>query len=293
MYQFQLKFLIKQIIDLIKQVSRKDYHKAQYYQFNKTKEDPDYSNFEEKVDVTGTWDDHDYGLNDGGSEWFLKDSVQQILLDFLGVDEQDPRRRRKGVYHVKTVETEEGEIKIIVLDTRYFRSPLTPDPTGEKRYVPNPYGQGTMLGEKQWQWLQEQLSSSSADFHLIVSSIQFLSGEHGFESWSNMPHEVDRMIALLERERPKGALFLSGDRHIAEISSRSVDSLRYPLIDFTSSGMTHSYSSFSGEPNRYRISKVVSDKNFGVLKFNFAENRVRMEIRSVENEVLTEHSQIY
>ena len=261
--------------------------------FQKTKEDPGYSYFEEKVDITGTWDDHDYGLNDGGAEWFLKDSSQQILLDFLDVDVQDPRRKRKGVYHVKTLETEGREIKIIVLDTRYFRSPLTPDPTGEKRYVPNPYGQGTMLGEQQWQWLREQLSSSSADFHVIVSSIQFLSGEHGFESWSNMPHEVDRMIALLESEKPKGVIFLSGDRHIAEISGRSVDSLGYPLIDFTSSGMTHSYTSFSGEPNRYRMSKVIPDKNFGVLKFNFAENRVRMEIRSVENELLAEHSQVY
>lgn len=261
--------------------------------YKKAKEDPNYSYFDQKVDITGTWDDHDYGLNDGGSEWPYKDSVQQILLDFLDVDPNDPRRSRKGVYHVKTLAFKGKEIKVIVLDTRYFRSGLTPDPTGEKRYVPNPYEQGTMLGEEQWMWLDRQLTGSTADFHVIVSSIQFLSGEHGFETWGNMPHEVDRMISLLQSKKPKGTLFLSGDRHIAEISSRAVEGLPFPLIDITASGMTHSYSSFRGEPNRYRLSEVVTEKNFGVLKFDVDESRLTMEIRSEDNELLAEHIQRY
>ena len=255
--------------------------------------DSGYVALSEKTKITGTWDDHDYGLNDGGSEWECKDSVQQILLDFLKVEKNDPRRIRKGVYHSKLLEVKNKIVKIIVLDTRYFRSALTKDPSGEKRYVPNPYGQGTMLGESQWQWLKEELSDPEVDFNLIVSSIQFLSGEHGFESWSNMPHEVDRMIDLIQTAQPRGVLFLSGDRHIAEFSSLKVDELSYPLIDFTASGMTHSYSSFSGEPNKYRISEVISDKNFGLLKFDLDNNEVTMEIRSENNEILGSHSQKY
>jgi alkaline phosphatase D len=255
--------------------------------------DSGYVALSEKTKITGTWDDHDYGLNDGGSEWECKDSVQQILLDFLKVEKNDPRRIRKGVYHSMLLEVKNKIVKIIVLDTRYFRSALTKDPSGEKRYVPNPYGQGTMLGESQWQWLKEELSDPEVDFNLIVSSIQFLSGEHGFESWSNMPHEVDRMIDLIQTAQPRGVLFLSGDRHIAEFSSLKVDELSYPLIDFTASGMTHSYSSFSGEPNKYRISEVISDKNFGLLKFDLDNNEVTMEIRSENNEILGSHSQKY
>jgi alkaline phosphatase D len=261
--------------------------------YKMAEEEPGYADFCKKTEITGTWDDHDYGLNDGGSEWKWKDSVQQILLDFLDVDPQDPRRSRKGVYHTKSLTFNNRQIKVIVLDTRYFRSKLTKDISGVKRYVPNPYGEGTMLGEVQWQWLEQELTKSVADFHVIVSSIQFLSGEHGFETWANMPHEVDRMIALLQEKKPKGVIFLSGDRHIAEISSRTIDGLDYPLIDFTSSGMTHSYSTFSGEPNRYRISGVIADKNFGLLKFDMEDSRVSMEIRSVENELLAKHTQVY
>jgi alkaline phosphatase D len=101
------------------------------------------------------------------------------------------------------------------------------------------------------------------------------------------------MIALLQSKKPKGVIFISGDRHIAEISSRAIEGLDYPLIDFTSSGMTHSYSSFSGEPNQYRVSEVVSEKNFGLLKFDLKENRIIMEIRSEENELLAEYIQDY
>ena len=33
---------------------------------------------------------------------------------------------------------------------------------------------------------------SKADFHIIMSSIQVWSNEHGFETWGNFPHEVDK-----------------------------------------------------------------------------------------------------
>ena len=255
--------------------------------------DSGYVELARQTEITGTWDDHDYGLNDGGVEWQFKDSVQQILLDFLKVDEKDPRRSQKGVYHSQVLNAKNKSVKIIVLDTRYFRSGLTRDPTGEKRYIPNPYGEGTILGEDQWSWLEKELSDPGTDFNLIVSSIQFLSGEHGFESWCNMPHEVDRMVDLIEKVQPKGTLFLSGDRHIAEFSSRKLDNLGYPLVDFTASGMTHSYESYSGEPNKYRVSEVVSDKNFGLLLFDLDDNRIRMEIRSEKNETLQAYSQKY
>ena len=33
--------------------------------------------------IIGTWDDHDYGLNDAGKEYDGKDFSQQLMLDFL------------------------------------------------------------------------------------------------------------------------------------------------------------------------------------------------------------------
>ncbi len=256
-------------------------------------QDSAYSVFKKQVPVIGTWDDHDYGLNDGGVHYLKKDSVQQIFLDFFDISKDDPRREQKGVYHAKEYMVNGSSINIIVLDTRYFRSDLTKDPTGEKRYIPDNNITKTMLGEAQWKWLEKTLNNSKAQFNVIVSSIQFLSFEHGFESWGNMPTEVEKMKHIIVNSKAKGVLFLSGDRHISEISSTELAGLDYPLIDFTSSGMTHSYSSFSGEPNEFRISEVVADKNFGLLIFDFKENTVKMEIRGEQDVLFQEILQKY
>jgi len=251
--------------------------------YNKMKSDSAYVDFKNQVPILGTWDDHDYGLNDGGENYRQKDSVQQIFLDFFDVPSDDPRREQKGIYFSEEFKVNDSLIKIIILDTRFFRSDLSKDPTGEKRYIPNNSGEITMLGQEQWKWLERELTNSKAQFNVIMSSIQFLSYEHGFESWGTMPKEVHKMENILVKSKARGLVFLSGDRHIAEISKKDVKGLNFPLIDITSSGMTHSYDSFKGEPNAYRFADVVSQKNFGILRFDFDKNTVKMEIRGEGN----------
>ena len=257
------------------------------------KNDSAYQDFIKRIPVFGTWDDHDYGINDGGLEYTKKDSVQKLFLDFFDVDSLDQRREQKGVYFSKKFKIDTTYINLIVLDTRYFRSSLTKDSTGLKRYIPNNYGNGTMLGEIQWKWLENELNNSNASFNIIVSSVQFLSFEHGFESWGNMPQEVDKMKDLISNSKAKGVIILSGDRHIAEISKDTIPQVEYPLIDITASGLTHSYSSFSGEENKYRIGDVAFDKNFGILKIDLKNNSVDMEIRGENNELYETYTQKY
>ena len=261
--------------------------------YERQKNDSSYQDFIKQIKVIGTWDDHDYGINDGGVEYYKKDSVQQIFLDFFDVNSNDPRRSQHGIYFSEKVRINKHLINLIILDTRYFRSPLTKDPTGEKRYIPNKNGEGTFLGNKQWNWLADELKNSKADFNIIMSSIQFLSYKHGFESWGTMPHEVEKLKKLIADSKAKGVIILSGDRHIAEISVDSIANIPYPLIDITSSGLTHSYSSFSGEENPYRIGKVVADKNFGILKFDLKNNTITMEIRGESNRLYETYTQKY
>lgn len=242
-----------------------------------------YKLLQESTKITGTWDDHDYGLNDGGEEFHAKQDSQQLFLDFLNVSKNDERRNREGVYSSQIVNSSKGKIKVIVLDTRYFRSALVDSKVLQHRYEPSVYGEGTMLGEAQWNWLENELKSSDADFNLIVSSVQVLSAEHGFETWGNFPHEVDKLKNLIKNSAAKGVIVLSGDRHISEFSKTKIEGVDYPLIDFTSSGLTHVYSSFSSEPNKYRVLEVVPKLSFGVLKFNFETKTVLMEMRGVNN----------
>tara|TARA_R110000868_G_scaffold14075_16_gene65813 strand:- start:372 stop:1409 length:1038 start_codon:yes stop_codon:yes gene_type:complete len=245
--------------------------RAMYQQENSV---PGYAALKNKVPVIGTWDDHDYGLNDGGVEFKAKKESQQEFLDFLDVPKDSPRRTREGVYASHDYNLPEGTLKVIALDTRYFRTALTKDTETKKRNKPNVYGEGTILGETQWQWLEHELQTSTADFNVIVSSVQVLSNEHGFETWGNFPHEVDKLKKVITDSKAKGVVLLSGDRHISEFSKTTIEGVNYPLIDFTSSGLTHTYSAFSGEPNPFRVGEVVFVISFGTLEFNFEKKQV-------------------
>ena len=257
------------------------------------KNESDYLQFIANKQILGTWDDHDYGLNDGGEEYPYKRASQQLLLDFLGTSNDAPERFRDGVYNSRVIDFDRNKVKIIVLDTRFFRTALTKASNSKKRFQPNQYGKGTILGEAQWKWLEEELTTSDAQFNVIVSSIQLLSDKHGFECWGNFPHEIDKLEKIIVASKAKGTFIISGDRHIATFSFKKVPNLNYPLIDFTSSGLTHVYSSFSGEENPYQLGKVVAEKNFGLLQFDFINNRVIMQIRGLENTLLGEHIQQY
>ena len=260
--------------------------------YNIQKQDSDYLNFIKSKMIMGTWDDHDFGANDGGENYPFKRESQQLLLDFLGTPKNAIERKRDGVYNAKTFIIGSNKVKIIVLDTRFFRTGLTKG-VGSKRFQPNKYGEGTMLGAEQWKWLERELNSSDAQFNVIVSSIQFLSNKHGFEAWANFPHEIDKLEQLIVSSKAKGTFIISGDRHIATFSAKDIPGLSYPLVDFTSSGLTHIYANFSAEENPFVKGEVVKEINFGILKFDFDKNKVIMEIRGKENKLLQEYVQFY
>lgn len=245
------------------------------------------------IPVMATWDDHDYGMNDAGVDFSKKTEAQKIFLDFFEVAKDNPRRAQKGIYHSEVFKTKKGSVKVIVLDTRYFRTALTESPKNKRRYVANTYGEGTVLGEAQWKWLASELINTTSHFNIIVSSIQILSAEHGFETWGNFPHEVDKLKKIILDSKAKGVVLLSGDRHISEFSKTKVTGLSFPLIDFTSSGLTHAYTDFKSEENKFRVENVISEISFGLLKFDFKAQKITMQMRGKNNKLLQELFQVY
>lgn len=256
-------------------------------------QNPHYQQLKKTAKIFATWDDHDYGMNDGGVTFHAKKESQNAFLDFIDVSKTDKRRQQEGVYYAETIKTPKGTVKIIILDTRYFRTDLTKNVDTKKRYQPSKYGQGTMLGEKQWLWLEKALKTSKADFNIIMSSVQFLSYEHGFEAWGNMPHEVDKLKKIIQTSQAKGVLILSGDRHISEFSKTNIQGVSYPLIDFTSSGLTHAYEKFTAENNPYRVGFVVPKISYGLLLFDFKNKEITMQIRGKDDVLLEELKQQY
>ncbi|MGZ3712196.1 MAG: alkaline phosphatase D family protein, partial [Bdellovibrionota bacterium] len=208
----------------------------------------EFAQFREKTPIVATWDDHDMGANDAGAEYPQKRASKKLFLDFFREPANSPRRTQNGVYTSYLFGAEKQRVQLILLDLRWFRTPLLKGPNGE--YIPNPDKHAALLGEEQWRWLEEQLSRP-ADFRVLGSSIQFTSSEHPWEKWANFPHEKARLMAMLDRLKVRNLLVISGDMHFGELSKESTKA-GTPLYDFTSSGLN--YFEPAADPNGKRVS---------------------------------------
>ncbi|MBS1951356.1 MAG: Phosphodiesterase/alkaline phosphatase D-like protein [Cytophagales bacterium] len=251
--------------------------------YNKQKSNPGYQQLLKTCPITGTWDDHDYGTNDGGRFWPHRDAAKKMALDFLGIPKNNPVWNHNGIYNSLEIGSGKERIKIINLDTRYFRDTLIkvyykPPKTEKKeyRYEINPTGD--ILGEEQWRWLENELTQSDAALNIINSSIQVIAEQHRFEKWANFPMARTRLLQLLAKVN-KNVLIISGDRHMAEFSKMNVVGLPYPLYDFTSSGITHTWSMKWIEENKYRVGKLVIEKTFGLIKVNWQKKKIDITLQ--------------
>lgn len=238
--------------------------------------------------MLGTWDDHDYGKNDAGAEWEHKDEAQQAFLDFFGVPKGDPRRARKGVYQAEIFGPPGKRVQVILLDTRYHRSPVQKAPfdprTRIAAAVPNTDPGATFLGEEQWKWLEEQLKKP-AEVRLLASSIQVVPDQHPFEKWANIPKERDRLYALIKATGANGVIVLSGDRHLAEVSLEP-DAVGYPLYDVTSSGFNQASKGWRApEKNDKRVAAMPYGDNWGLVTIDWGDDpRVHVQIKDEDGD---------
>ncbi|MGB3849352.1 MAG: alkaline phosphatase D family protein [Tunicatimonas sp.] len=248
---------------------------------------PGYQQLLAAVPVVGTWDDHDYGVNDGGREFGSKQASRDLLLEFLAVPKGRPVWDREGAYQSYTIGPAGQRVKVLLLDTRYFRDALVASADTARRYGANT--SGDLLGDDQWRWLEAELRDSDAQVHLIGSSIQVLAQDHGFEKWANFPNSRQRLFDLIADTQAPGVVLLSGDRHIGEIARYDAPGVEYPLYDLTSSGLTHVYEA-ADEPNRYRVSDLITVLNFGLITIDWRSKPAQLtfQIRGEEGKVLAE-----
>ncbi|KAF3338715.1 PhoD-like phosphatase [Carex littledalei] len=266
---------------------------------------PGYTELRRRAKVIGTWDDHDYGLNDAGKEFTGKNMTQKLLMDFLDEPEDAPRRKQAGVYASYVLGPNGKQIKVILLDTRYHRDPLL--------------SYGTILGDAQWEWLEKELKGPQTELTIIVSSVQVISNISAtgnplvfIECWGHFPKERERLFKLIDDSKRSGVIFTSGDVHFGEIA-RYDCGVQYPLYDITSSGLTRSLEEEGGPlmtyliravfwlvPSTMRVfspscrhkSCIYAKPNFGAIEINWDASppRVKIELRDEDGNSVNEVS---
>jgi alkaline phosphatase D len=247
--------------------------------YQQQKQQPAYARLAETTRVIGVWDDHDYGVNDGGKEYPKRVESQRLFWDFIGEPSNSPRRQQQGVYSAHTFGPAGKQVKVILLDSRYHRDSLHQAVlNGVKTNLPNETGD--LLGEEQWQWLERELRNSPAQLHLIGNGIQVLPEDHRFEKWANFPTSRQRLLDLIASTQAKGVILLSGDRHIAEVSRMQHPGIPYPLFEITSSGLTHTQKApATPEVNRHRVGEVVFQLHYGLLSIDWNGSQPQVQVK--------------
>jgi len=239
--------------------------------------------------VVSIWDDHDYGINDGGGDFKNKRESQKIFLDFWDIPDSDIRHSRDGLYFNELINIDGFKINLVVLDTRFFRSKLS---SNKSPYTPTNNLDTTILGDVQWSWFEEVLEQES-DLILVLSSIQVLATEHVFEKWDLFPHERSRIIKLLDSTQTK-SLIISGDRHKGGLYKKE------SLVELTSSSLNKPITAarisktLKYIPKSIKVQLIETDKllttdiynyeNFGLIKINTQSKEVEVSLNDINGD---------
>ena len=222
----------------------------------------------EETDIMATWDDHDYGDDDGGKHFVAKDISKAAFVTAFNYPEINNLPKDQGIFHSRTLMLGDKKVRLIMLDTRWYRDDLLLHNLSEADrwafelgpYKPHTNTDKTLLGREQWQWLEKTMAEP-VDLNIIATSIQFISEYTAWEIWANFPHERQRMLDLVSKYALGKTLFISGDVHRGETSMMKFNDEM--LFDVTAGPL--SSLAYPAKPNVHRYGGAFIEYNFGLL----------------------------
>jgi alkaline phosphatase D len=203
------------------------------------------------VPLFAVWDDHDYGQNDGDRTYPYRAESRKIFQAFFGsADYPGVFDRGPGVASRLNAFGQ----RFFFLDNRTFRSPA-----GDR-------GGQTHFGVDQESWLFTDLFTSTPVW--LISGDQFFGAYHKYESYEGRhPESFTRFIRRL-KSQSSPVVFLSGDRHLAELMEIPADVLGYRTYEITSSSIhSETYPNpWAQSPNPRQLEGVAGVNNYAFIE---------------------------
>ncbi|MEI8060193.1 MAG: alkaline phosphatase D family protein, partial [Ferruginibacter sp.] len=219
------------------------------------------------------WDDHDYGPDNAGKSYILKDESRKIFMNYS----LNPSygEEGKGIYSLISY----SDVDIFLTDDRFFRSEDDmPDSVEGK-----PNTAKTYFGKMQLEWLKNALTFSAATFKIIATGSQVLNPFSSAECMKSYSAEYYELMNYLATQKIKGVLFITGDRHHSEVIKQDRAGL-YPLYDITTSPFTAGVSKVRGlELNSsVRINgTLVEAQNFAKIMVSGKKNERNLKVEFI------------
>jgi len=176
--------------------------------------DPAVQRFFRTTSVYAIWDDHEVSNDFAGPAERLMPAGRRAFLEYWPIipPAEDPARLYRRVRWG-------ARLELFILDTRQYRS-ANADRDGSSK---------TMLGSAQRRWLIDAVTTSTAQWKVVVSSVPMSTSKGGVrDSWSNatifgVPEdgvgfatERDAILEAFRRSGIKNLVVLAGDFHYVE-----------------------------------------------------------------------------
>ncbi len=193
---------------------------------------------------------------------FDRDDGDYLLTDVeAGLDADLPNHSIKKKDESRQPPSER-KVAVFMLDVRSNKTPWN---EGLQSWVPN-YS-GDFLGEKQWEWFEQSIQRSDASINIIVNGLQVHSyrfmSSNSAELWSNFPTSRQRLYDTILHKNVLSPIIISGDVHMAQFLRKDCrkthqisenDAQSRPIVEFTTSGMTHSWGTCAACTESFHIS---------------------------------------
>lgn len=214
--------------------------------------------FQNLVPVYAVWDDHDYGKNDSDKSFVFKNESAEIFRSFFSLKNNDILKQSgQGVSYSLSLLGQ----SFLFLDNRFFRS--EPNTSANKE---------THFGPNQEKWVFDFLDQARTQPTWIISGDQFFGGYHSFESYEGRHLSSFKKFLNYMRGKKSKVVFLSGDRHLAEIMK--VKDIGYETYEITTSGIHAKLFSdaFEKDKNPRRIGGFGGEANFAIIESHVLKN---------------------
>lgn len=230
------------------------------------------------------WDDHDYGPNDMGKNYILKDASRKVFMNYSCNPSYG--HNGEGIYSVVSY----SDVDIFLTDDRYWRSEAAIKDSIDGK----PNLDKTYFGKQQLDWLKNSLLFSKATFKVIATGSQILNPFSGYDCMRFYTAEYKELMDFLATYKISGVLFFTGDRHHSEVIKLERRGL-YPLYDVTNSPYTSGVGKVRGDElnNPARIpGTLVEAQNFTKVTVSGKKNErvMKIEFLGVKGEKLGEWS---
>ncbi|MFT4538943.1 MAG: alkaline phosphatase D [Planctomycetota bacterium] len=233
---------------------------------------PDVSASLARLPWYGVWDDHDFGRNDTDGRLAGKANSRQAFVEFHAGP--DVGRDGEGIF----TSFRRGPVEVFLLDTRFFAGVES---------VPNNPRHKSLLGAKQWEWLENGLRTSDAEFKLLACGMIWNGAVRPGkrDHWMTYPIDRDRLFEFIGEEEVNGVVLIGGDIHRSRALRHPTSSKAgYDLTELITSPLANTVISTANAPTPALLKDMGVQETFLSIQADARQQPARLSVRFVDGD---------